>query len=186
MKTRLLTLLVFALLTALVVIFAPKREIPEQIPTPAHEIPADYDASGDFRFQDAMNVSMSLSDFAGQPAVALFWASWNEQSREMLDLFEKSWLKNGGGVVYLGVNLGKAGKDGLKKALRVYEDGGYTFPLYVDKTGVVSYNITTAPQLYFFAPDGKLLRHIDGAFTADQLADGVSLISGSALPEEKN
>lgn len=182
MKTRILTLVIFVLITAAVVIFAPKREIPEQLPTPVHEIPADYDSANDFTFQDALNVKYSLSDFAGQPAVVLFWASWNEQSRAMLGLFEKSWLENGGDVVYLAVNLGKAGKDGLKKASKVYTDGGYTFPLYIDKTGVVRFNVTTAPQLYFFDALGGLVSHLDGAFTAAQLADGVAAIA----PDQSN
>ena len=183
MKARIILLVVLLLITAVVVILAPKQESAEELIPPAVELPDGYNSANDFAFKgfdeivnvdtgEAVTVSVphSLGEYAGTPVVVTFWASWNTVSREQLDVIEGIY-SDYDGVVFLPVNVGKAGKDSEKKARIAMADGEYTFPLYIDETGVVTFNITSTPKTFFFDGMGNLLAEVNGLCSAEVIAD---------------
>ena len=169
MKTRILALLVFAIITLAVVFFAPENIQKTQMPDKETVIPEGYTAQNNFTFTDPLGVKYELADFAGRNVVVCFWASWNATSRALLDHVEAAIPTYYDQAVFLPINVGKAGKDGLKKAQAVMTAGEYTFPLYIDKTGVAHHNVTFTPQTYVFDGMGNLLECISGDWTEDTL-----------------
>ncbi len=169
MKTRFLALLIFAVITAAVVIFAPENIEKTQMPDKESVIPDGYAAQNNFTFTDSIGVKYELVDFAGRNVVVCFWASWNATSRALLDHVEAAIPEYYDRAVFLPINVGKAGKDGWKKAQAVMTAGEYTFPLYIDRTGVALHNVTFTPQTYVFDAMGNLLEQISGDWTEDTL-----------------
>ena len=183
MKTRLLFLTALLLLTAVVVILAPKPEtIDETVPAQT-ALPDGYEAANNFSFKGfeeivsgdtgetvTVSVAHSLAEFAGAPVAVTFWASWNAASREQLDVLDQIYADCDGAVL-LPVNVGKAGKDSEKKARIAMTDGGYSLPLYIDQTGVVRFNVTSSPKTLFFDGMGHLMDEVSGVCSAEVFAE---------------
>lgn len=169
MKRGILLFLILAALTALLLIFAPKTVNQLQSPTPEKEIPADYHTENNFTFKNAEEMEFSLSDFAGRPVVVCFWATWNAGCRDQLAVLDQVLTDYKEDAVILAINVGKAGKDSLTKAVSVITAGGYSLPIYVDKSGVVSFNVTAVPHFLFVDDLGTILEEVEDTLDYEQI-----------------
>ena len=185
MKTRLILLAVLVLLTALVVcvsvLVTPPPALVEA-PIPA-EVPEGYAAANNFTFKEVFAegeavdeagnpvtaVTHTLAEYAGRPAAVIFWASWSSAGREQLNEAEVVYAEYEGRAAILPVNVGKAGKDSEKKARVAL--GRLALPLYVDKTGVVTFNVTSPPKTLFFDGMGNLVGEVSGPCGAETIRE---------------
>jgi cytochrome c biogenesis protein CcmG/thiol:disulfide interchange protein DsbE len=96
-----------------------------------------------------------LSDFAGQPVVLNFWASWCVECKVEAQLLEDTWQKyRDDGVVFLGV----AYIDVEPKSLAYLEEYGITYPNAPDLRSSISskYDITGVPETFFIDRQGNV------------------------------
>jgi len=97
-----------------------------------------------------------LSDFAGQPVVLNFWASWCVECKVEADLLEDTWQKyRDDGVVFLGV----AYIDVEPKSLAYLDEYGITYPNAPDLRSSISskYDITGVPETFFIDRNGEVV-----------------------------
>jgi cytochrome c biogenesis protein CcmG/thiol:disulfide interchange protein DsbE len=97
-----------------------------------------------------------LSDFAGQPVVLNFWASWCVECKVEAELLENTWKKyREDGVVFLGV----AYIDVEPKSLAYLEEYDITYPNAPDLRSSISskYDITGVPETFFIDRDGNVV-----------------------------
>ncbi len=185
MKTRLILLTVLLVLTAAVVcvsiLLAPPAQVVEPV-MPA-EVPEGYAAENNFTFKEVfaegeavdaagnpvLSVTHTLAEYAGQPVAVIFWASWSSVGREQLSEIEAVTAEYEGRAAILAINVGKAGKDSEKKARIAL--GTLDLPLYVDKTGVVTFNVTSPPKTLFFDGMGNLAAEVNGLCRAETIRE---------------
>jgi cytochrome c biogenesis protein CcmG/thiol:disulfide interchange protein DsbE len=97
-----------------------------------------------------------LSDFAGQPVVLNFWASWCVECKVEAELLEDTWQKyRDDGVVFLGV----AYIDVEPKSLAYLDEYGITYPNAPDLRSSISskYDITGVPETFFIDRNGEVV-----------------------------
>ena len=173
----------------LLILYFPESAFPTG-ETPAAEtealaVPEDYEVSSNFTFtayEEAegvdgtvatLKVKHQVAEYAGKAVAVTFWSSWSAASRKQLAVLEEAQSQIPQGSVLLPVNVGKAGKDSYTKASIAMQDGGYTFPLYSDASGVVTYNVTSTPQTYFLSPTGRVTGSVNGFCDLETLLNGL-------------
>jgi len=120
---------------------------------------------------------VSLSQYAGQPVIVNFWASWCEPCQKETPLLA-SWYKQQHGRVVL---LGLDENDTSANALRFAAAKGVSYPVGFDPnvTVALDYGINALPQTFFLDAQHRIVYHVAGAITQAGLAKGVRLM-GSA------
>lgn len=113
----------------------------------------------DFTVYDDAGNAVSLSDYRGKPVVVNFFASWCGPCKMEMPYFEDCFLRYGGDVQFLMVNLCAFGNDRKEDAKAMVEAGGYTFPVFFDMDGdaALTYSVRAMPTTIFVAADGELL-----------------------------
>lgn len=107
-----------------------------------------------YEWQDAPTAE--LSDFAGQPVVLNFWASWCVECKVEAELLENTWQKyRDDGVVFLGV----AYIDVEPKSLAYLDEYDITYPNAPDLRSSISskYDITGVPETFFIDRQGNVV-----------------------------
>jgi cytochrome c biogenesis protein CcmG, thiol:disulfide interchange protein DsbE len=100
---------------------------------------------------------LSLSALRGKAVVLNFWASWCVPCKSEAPVIEQLWRQyKGRDVVFVGVDTNDATSD----ARRFVSTHGITYPVVVDKGGLVaanSYDIADLPVTYFVNRRGRLI-----------------------------
>lgn len=106
---------------------------------------------------------VTLSELRGKPVVINVWASWCPPCRAEMPTLEKSYrIYKEMGVVVIGVNT--TYQDSEKDAAAFVKEFGLTFPIALDRDGVVSKNylITGLPTTFFIDSQGIIRTVIVG------------------------
>ncbi|HSJ36532.1 MAG TPA: TlpA disulfide reductase family protein, partial [Acidimicrobiia bacterium] len=123
--------LVIAVVVAGAVLAQSRGSAPSDATPAADGSPGTYAIDIDFAYFDGE--PGALADFAGQPLVLNFWASWCPPCvAEMPDL-EEVHQRFHGEIAFLGMNM----QDDLAAAERLVEETGVTYPLAQDPDGAV-------------------------------------------------
>jgi thiol-disulfide isomerase/thioredoxin len=119
--------------------------------------------------------TVSLADYAGQPIVLNFWASWCPPCREELPTLEEFWTSNDK-VVLVGVNF----QDSPSAARKIQQQTGFTFPSIEDRSGELGQElgIIGMPTTFFLDRDHRIVGVVAGPVTEEILAEGAELVSG--------
>lgn len=107
--------------------------------------------------------TLSLASLRGKAVVLNFWASWCDPCKSEAAVIEQLWRQyQGKGVVFVGIDTNDASSD----ARHFISAHGITYPVVVDKNGLVaanSYDIGNLPVTYFVNREGRLIgSHILG------------------------
>jgi cytochrome c biogenesis protein CcmG/thiol:disulfide interchange protein DsbE len=114
---------------------------------------------------------LSLAELRGTPLVLNFWASWCGPCREEAPILEAGWRRHGPeGVLYLGLDM----QDVTDDARAFLAEFGITYPTIRDQSNEVarSYGATGIPETYFVSAEGRIVSHVIGVVSAEQLDVG--------------
>jgi peroxiredoxin len=113
------------------------------------------DAALDFHYQDAQGLSVSLSDFRGQPVIVCFWATWcgycNMQLPYLQQLYE-DWQDTA--LVMITISKGEE----PATVATFMQDEGLTFPVLTDSAqkAVGQYGVSGVPTTFFIDEEGVI------------------------------
>lgn len=124
------------------------------------------DIALDFSLETLEGEILSLSQFKGKKVFLNFWATWCPPCRaEMPDIQKFSEDEN---VVVLAINLTHT-EDSLVTVNDFIEDGGFTFPVLIDKNGEVAeqFRVVAYPTSYMIDTNG-IIKYVSlGALNYD-------------------
>src|SRR5580765_8591623 len=115
---------------------------------------------------------VSLAAYEGRPVVVNFFASWcvpcAKEARTLQAAFRR-WKPQG--VVVVGVDW----QDFSGDAKRFVRKHGITYPVGRTSSGSVvnSYGVTGVPETFFVDRRGRVVAHVPGPVTEDDLAAGI-------------
>lgn len=157
------------------IIFPPDTAGTEQSESAAD---ADRTPAPDFTAQDKDGNSVSLSDFAGQPVVLNFWASWCSPCRGEMPDFDDVYGEAGEDVVFMMVNLTDGQRETVASASEFIAGEGFSFPVYFDTelSGATAYGVSGIPTTVFIDKGGYIVKMAQGAISAETLKAGIELI----------
>lgn len=117
---------------------------------------------------------LSLVGLRGTPVVLNMWASWCIPCRQEASLLERGWRIYGRptGTLFVGLDQQDAATDarGFIRSYRIdypnVHDAGDSVPRRYGTTGV--------PETFFINADGRIVDHVIGAVTPQQLRTGIA------------
>jgi len=115
--------------------------------------------------------TLSLEELGGTPVVLNFWASWCDPCREEAPILERGWQRHGpAGLLYLGLNM----QDVTSDARGFLDEFGITYPTIREQSNdvAVSYGATGIPETYFISTQGRVVSHVIGVVSDEQLDSG--------------
>jgi cytochrome c biogenesis protein CcmG/thiol:disulfide interchange protein DsbE len=116
---------------------------------------------------------VDLRELRGTPVVLNFWASWCIPCREEAPLLQRGWARHArDGVLFLGLNMQDVRSD-ARTFLRTFEQ---TYPQVRDPTNATAlqWGVTGIPETFFIRRDGRIVGHVIGVVTAQQLERGIA------------
>lgn len=98
--------------------------------------------------------TVALTDFAGEPVVINFWATWCPPCRAELPVFDKLAKEYRKKISFMMIDLGEE-KD---KVTSFVKKGGFSFPVYFDPLGKAgaAYSVRAIPQTVVIDADGNV------------------------------
>jgi len=120
---------------------------------------------------------LALAQLHGIPVVLNFWASWCDPCRLEAPVLEQAWQRaRAGGVLFLGLNM----QDITDDAHGFTRDLGITYPSIRDRSNGVAqrWGVTGLPETFFISSAGRVVGHVIGAVSAQQLAGGIAAARG--------
>ena len=125
----------------------------------------------DFTVFDADGNAVHLSDFAGQPVVLNFWATWCGPCKSELPGFDAVYQEYGGEVAFLMVNLTDGARETVDGVSGFVAENGYTFPVYYDTAmdAADTYGIRSIPATALINENGEIVGAQVGAVSEDSL-----------------
>ncbi|MEJ7798113.1 MAG: TlpA disulfide reductase family protein [Solirubrobacteraceae bacterium] len=123
---------------------------------------------------------VALDELRGMPIVLNFWASWCIPCREEAPLLQRSWTEHGkDGVLFLGLNMQDARQDARGFLAKFNQN----FPNVrdPDNSTARAWGATGLPETFFIRRDGRVVGHVIGVVSPQQLEDGIrSAVAGRA------
>ncbi len=127
---------------------------------------------------------LALEELEGTPLMLNFWASWCIPCREEAPLLQQGWERFGrSGVLFLGLNM----QDLTGDARDFLDEFDITYPTIRDPSNEVarSYGAAGIPETYFISARGRVVSHVIGVLSEEQLRAGVTaarrgVIAGTA------
>lgn len=144
----------------------PPSDAPEKILAP------------DFSVEDGDGNAVKLSDFAGGPVVVNVWATWCPYCKAEMAEFDTVWKELGEDVTFMMVNATDGARETKEKAAKYVADQEFSFPVYYDISGELSYTygISSLPATLFIDKDGYLAAGILGKVSEESLREKIELI----------
>lgn len=140
----------------------------------ASEAGADADADAgpavsDRPFETFEGASTSLLEFAGEPLVVNFWASWCPPCIAEMPEFERVHVDRRDEVRFIGLNT----QDNLTQAEALVEQTGVTYDLGLDPEGALfnDFEVIAMPSTYFVNAAGAVVHRHAGILSEQQLQD---------------
>jgi cytochrome c biogenesis protein CcmG/thiol:disulfide interchange protein DsbE len=114
---------------------------------------------------------LTLSSLRGKVVVLNFWASWCYPCKKEARALEAASRRWGKRVIVLGVDVNDFRGD-ARKFMRRY---GITYPIVHDNGNVTSpkYGFALLPETFFVDRRGRVVGHVPGPVSSDDLRDGV-------------
>ncbi len=129
----------------------------------------------DFTLVDQYGNEHKLSDYKGKTVFLNFWATWCPPCRsempEIQALYER-YGSNEEDLIVLGLAAPNVGREGSKEDIADFlTQNGYTFPVVMDETGLISsmYGISAYPTTFMIDKDGNVFGYVMSALSKDMM-----------------
>ena len=134
-------------------------------------------AAPDFTVLDENGEEVRLSDYAGQPIVLNFWASWCHYCKVEMPDFDEAY-RNHPEIQFMMVNVTDGSQETMESARDFLAEAGYEFPVFYDTEldAAMTYGATGLPMTVFIDADGNLVTYARGMLQAQQLEQGIEMI----------
>ncbi len=122
---------------------------------------------------------LALSQLRGTPVVLNFWASWCDPCRLEAPVLQRTWQRaQADGVLFLGLNM----QDITDDAHAFTRDLGVSYPSIRDLSNGTAqrWGVTGLPETFFISPAGRVVGHVIGAVSTQQLASGIAAARGGS------
>jgi cytochrome c biogenesis protein CcmG/thiol:disulfide interchange protein DsbE len=115
---------------------------------------------------------LSVGELEGTPFILNFWASWCDPCRQEAPILQQGWQRLGGRVLFLGLDM----QDVTEDARGFLREFGITYPSIRDQGSEVAdtYGATGIPETYFVTARGRVVDHVIGVVTPEQLDEGAN------------
>lgn len=116
---------------------------------------------------------LGLDELRGTPILLNLWASWCTPCREEAPLLEEGWRRYGPrGVLFLGLDMQDLSED-AREFLREFS---ITYPTVREPANEVArrYGATGVPETFFIDAEGRVVAHVRGVLSSEQLEAGVA------------
>jgi cytochrome c biogenesis protein CcmG/thiol:disulfide interchange protein DsbE len=116
---------------------------------------------------------LSLAELRGVPIVLNFWASWCPPCRTETPRLERAWRSaQKQGVLFLGLDMQDVSSD----AREFLDENDVSYPNVRDKGNDVAlrWGVTGLPETFFLRRDGRVIAHVVGEVSDEQLRRGVA------------
>lgn len=132
----------------------------------------------DFTVFDKGGKAVKLSDYRGKPVVLNFWASWCPPCRREMPDFNDAYLKQGGEVSFLMINMTDGSRETVEKASAYVGEMGFALPVFYDKefNAADAYKIRSLPTTYFIDAEGNIAAQAVGSIDSAALQQGINRI----------
>jgi thiol-disulfide isomerase/thioredoxin len=133
----------------------------------------------EFALETPQGGPIALSDYAGQPILVNFWATWCAPCRAEMPFLEALHAKHSeAGLVILGVDV----QESSALVLPFLDQLGLTFPIALDLNGdtAFTYRVSSYPTSFLVDREGRIVNIRRGAFANE--AD-LSLSVAMIMPE---
>jgi peroxiredoxin len=135
--------------------------------------PAIGNQAPDFTAINVAGKTVALSDFRGKNILLNFWSVWCDQCDMEMGFFETVHREHPE-IQIMAVNA----KDDMGTIQRFVRSSNFTFPIYIDQTGMVAriYDVHLIPKTFLIDSSGIIKYIQDGAFdTQTQLENALKL-----------
>jgi cytochrome c biogenesis protein CcmG, thiol:disulfide interchange protein DsbE len=121
---------------------------------------------------------VSLADYAGQPLIVNFFASWCPPCKQETPLLARFYRSEHGKIALVGLDE----NDVLSSALTFTRANGVTYPVGWDpqSTAALAYGVDALPQTFFLNARHRIVDRLFGAVTLAELSKGIALATGKA------
>ena len=123
---------------------------------------------------------MALSDYAGQPLIVNFFASWCAPCKQETPLLAKFYQTEHGKVAMVGLDE----NDAQSSALAFTRAEGVGYPVGFDPEVIAAsaYGVAGLPQTFFLNAQHRIVDRVFGAVTQAERDRGVALATGAHAP----
>jgi len=121
---------------------------------------------------------VSLSQYAGQPVIVNFWASWCEPCKSETPLLASWYKQEHGKIALVGLDENDTAASALKFARA--KGVGYLLASDPDISAASAYGVDALPQTFFLNARHQIVAHSAGVVTSAQLAADLSLMTAPA------
>lgn len=133
----------------------------------------------------AQDGRIEIDELRGTPIVLNFWASWCLPCEAEGPVLERGWRRSrDDGVLYLGLDIQDVRGDARDFISRFH----LTYPTVREpgKKTLKRYGATAVPETFFISRDGRVVAHVIGAVSKQQLEAGVAAATtGRAAGNER-
>jgi len=121
---------------------------------------------------------IALSDYAGQPLIVNFFASWCSPCQQETPLLAKFYRTEHGKVAIVGLDE----NDGLANATSFAHKEGVSYPVGFDPgvTAASAYGVAGLPQTFFLDAKHRIVDRVFGAVTLADLNHGIALATAKS------
>jgi cytochrome c biogenesis protein CcmG/thiol:disulfide interchange protein DsbE len=120
----------------------------------------------------AADERIALAELRGLPVVLNFWASWCPPCRDEAPRLERRWrTARADGVLFLGLDM----QDLSGEARDFIREFRVSYPNVRDRGDDVAreWGVTGLPETFFISARGRVVGHVIGAISKQQLDDGI-------------